>query len=229
MQPTNGKPYLQIQNFKAQGMPQAIDFELNQKDICMISGVSGSGKSQFFKALADLIEHQGQAQLIQQTMEQCTPDYWRSQVMYFPAETAWWDDQVALHFDTLPTTDMLQRIGLKADLLNANPDSLSSGEKQRLALLRGLQYQPKVLLLDEITANLDPESEQLVEKMLLNYIQHHQIAVVWITNKSQQTARLANKVMTFTETAISTRTVFQNETQESTEHLNAQQPNGANQ
>lgn len=207
MQADKAEPYLSIQNLKAKGMPQAVGCQLNKKDICMVSGVSGSGKSQFFKALADLIEHQGQVQLLQQAMKECSPEVWRSQVMYFAAETAWWDDQVALHFDTLPTTDMLQRIGLNADLLNANPDALSSGEKQRLALLRGLQYQPKVLLLDEITANLDPKSEQMVEQMVSNYVQHHQACAFWISHNPQQTARMANQTMIFTETAITIQTV----------------------
>jgi len=202
MPSTDANPYLKIQNFKALGMPQEIDFELNQNEVCMVSGVSGSGKSQFFKALADLIEHQGQVQLIQQTMALCSPEAWRAQVMYFSAETAWWDDQVSLHFDTLPSAETLKEIGLNTSLLESNPDSLSSGEKQRLALLRGLQYQPKVLLLDEITANLDPKSEQMVEKMVMDYIQQYQAAVLWISHDSEQTERMAHYTMVFTETDI---------------------------
>jgi len=207
LQSDHENAYLSVQNFKAQGMPKAVSFELSQKDICMVSGVSGSGKSQFFKALADLIEHQGQVQLLQQTMEECSPEIWRSQVMYFSAETAWWDDQVALHFDILPTTEMLQKIGLNANLLNANPDALSSGEKQRLALLRGLQYQPKVLLLDEITANLDPKSEQMVEQMVADYVQQNHASVLWISHNPAQTSRMANQTMVFTETDIYIQTL----------------------
>ncbi len=51
---------------------------------------------------------------------------------------------------------LLERIGLK-DKANAKPRELSGGQKQRVAITRALMMQPKVLLLDEITASLDPE------------------------------------------------------------------------
>ncbi|WP_321325848.1 ABC transporter ATP-binding protein [Thiomicrorhabdus sp.] len=197
--PVDTNLFLTIENLKAKGMSAAIDLQLNAKDICMVSGPSGSGKSQFFKALADLIEHSGKVQLEQQILEQTSPEIWRVQVMYFSAETAWWDDVVATHFDTPPKEQQLAKIGLDTIMLNANPDSLSSGEKQRFALLRGLQYQPKVLLLDEITANLDPSSEYLVETMVKEYVQQNHAIALWISHDPEQTKRMATKTLTFTK------------------------------
>jgi len=81
-------------------------------------------------------------------------------------------------------------VGLKVDILEQNPDNLSSGEKQRLALLRGLQYEPKVLLLDEITANLDPKSARLVENLVTDYIAKHTAAALWISHDEEQQERL---------------------------------------
>jgi polar amino acid transport system ATP-binding protein len=52
--------------------------------------------------------------------------------------------------------ELLDRIGLK-DKTNAFPDSLSGGQQQRVAIVRALAMDPQVLLLDEITAALDPE------------------------------------------------------------------------
>lgn len=195
-------PFFEIKNFKAKGMPEAIDLLLEPKDICMVSGVSGSGKSQFFKALADLIEYQGTAQLQQQSLEKTCPETWRAQVMYFPAETAWWEDVMALHFETEPNIETLEKIGLTQDLLQSNPDALSSGEKQRFALLRGLQYAPKILLLDEITANLDPKSEELVEAMITQYVQQNQTAALWISHDPDQTQRMATNTLVFSENQV---------------------------
>lgn len=193
----NEKCFFTIENLQAAGMSVAIDLQLNAQDICMVSGPSGSGKSQFFKALADLIEHSGKVQLGQQILEQTCPENWRVQVMYFSAETAWWDDVVATHFETLPNAQQLEKIGLDTAMLNTNPDSLSSGEKQRFALLRGLQYQPKVLLLDEITANLDPSSEYLVETMVKEYVQQNHAIALWISHDPKQIQRMATKTLTF--------------------------------
>ena len=101
------------------------------------------------------------------------------------------------HFEVQPEKGLLQEVGLESDILNANPDTLSSGEKQRLALLRGLQYQPKILLLDEITANLDPESEASVEKYVQHYVEKNQAAAIWISHDPGQIERMASKKLVF--------------------------------
>ena len=196
------QPFFQACDVKAKGMKYSIELQLDVQEVCMISGVSGSGKSQFLKALADLIQHEGEVRLEQQTLSKVCPEDWRKQVMYFAAETAWWQDTVSAHFEEQPSDDALQEIGLQSNVLQSNPDNLSSGQKQRLALLRGLQYCPKVLLLDEITANLDPESEQLVEQMVQDYLQNRQAAALWISHNPEQAERLSTRQLVFEHEAV---------------------------
>jgi ABC-type iron transport system FetAB ATPase subunit len=70
---------------------------------------------------------------------------------------------------------------------------LSSGEKQRLALLRLLANQPRVLLLDEPTANLDPENTRRVEAVIREYCRERAAAVVWVSHDREQAARVADR------------------------------------
>lgn len=200
---------LQIRGLLTTGMLKPVDLTIQAGHLWMLSGVSGTGKSQLLKGIADLIEHSGQAWLNGQAQTEVCADQWRQQVMYFSAETAWWKELVAEHFETLPTAEQLHALGLNESFLQKNPDSLSSGEKQRLALLRGLSYKPKVLLLDEITANLDEASTLQVEAFLQQYIQvsspaavhsesqqpcHESAAraIVWVSHDSQQRQRLSS-------------------------------------
>lgn len=194
---------LKVKQLLAQGMKTAIDLQLKAHDICMLSGTSGSGKSQFLKAIADLIEQDGEVLLAGKNMQEIAAPTWRQQVMYFSAETAWWSDVVSEHFNALPNKEQLKKVALSVDILSVNPDTLSSGEKQRLALLRGLQYAPKVLLLDEITANLDPTSEKLVEDLVKAYIQEHSAAAIWISHDPEQSQRLQTQSLVFQAGAVS--------------------------
>lgn len=58
--------------------------------------------------------------------------------------------------------DVLHRLQLPADILNAKSSRISGGEKQRIALARGLLLDKTVYLLDEVTSALDSESKQAV-------------------------------------------------------------------
>ena len=60
---------------------------------------------------------------------------------------------------------LLEKIGL-ADLANDYPSNLSGGEMRRVSIVRAMINQPKVLLADEPTSNLDPENAHKVMKML---------------------------------------------------------------
>ena len=183
---------LKISNLQAAGMQKPISWQLNAGELWLLYGPSGTGKSQLLKAVADLINSEGEVSLLDRPVDSMPAPVWRRQVMYFSAETAWWLETVAEHFVKLPSSAQLAEIGLNEAILEQHPDQLSSGEKQRLALLRGLAFAPKVLLLDEISANLDPESTLQVETLLQTYLQAEpERAAIWISHDEAQRERLA--------------------------------------
>ena len=69
----------------------------------------------------------------------------------------------------------------------------SGGERQRVALLRMLANQPRVLLLDEPTANLDQDNVARVEKLVAAYMADQSAGVLWVSHDPRQTTRVARR------------------------------------
>ena len=98
-------------------------------------------------------------------------DQWRRSVRYVAAEPAWWTDTPRPAFPSNPAASvridrLLRALGLDAALLDRPIAQLSTGERQRLALARALSDEPRVLLLDEPCASLDPTSAAMVEELI---------------------------------------------------------------
>jgi len=90
---------------------------------------------------------------------------------------------------------LLDRFGLAARLHHA-PDALSGGEQQRVAVARALVGDPRVLLADEPTGNLDPRTAEVLFEELHGVARERGIAILWATHnevlarRSDRTLRL---------------------------------------
>jgi ABC-type iron transport system FetAB ATPase subunit len=157
-----------------------------------ISGPSGTGKSQLLRAIADLDPHHGEVRLSGMSADSIVPSEWRRQVGLLPPESSWWLPRVADHFHT-PSPLPLAEVGLADAILGQPVARLSSGEKQRLALLRLLANKPRVLLLDEPTANLDPQNTRRVEAVIAAYRESRGAAVIWVSHDREQAARVCDR------------------------------------
>jgi ABC-type bacteriocin/lantibiotic exporter with double-glycine peptidase domain len=167
---------------------QHVHLTLGPGQCVGLTGASGSGKSLFLRALADLDPHEGDMFLDGVAAEQIPAPQWRRQVGLLPAESAWWHDAVGPHFDHVPRP-WLGELGFDAGVMDWQVGRLSSGERQRLALLRLLIQKPRVLLLDEPTANLDRRNIQCVESVLSRYRRQHTVMMIWVSHDPEQLQR----------------------------------------
>ena len=183
----------EVSQLSAQGLG-AISFSLAAGELVCLSGPSGSGKTLLLRALADLDVSHGQVRLSGTERQQIAPTQWRRQVAFLPAESRWWAPLVGDHFADGQQT-VLERLGFAAEVRDWEVERLSSGERQRLALARLLANRPRVLLLDEPTANLDPLSTQKVEQLVLDYLQENTAACLWVTHDAAQRERIAGRCL----------------------------------
>jgi ABC-type multidrug transport system ATPase subunit len=157
-----------------------------------IEGPSGSGKTRLLRAIADLDAADGYVFLDGFERREMTPEEWRRKVRYVAAEPGWWAPTARDHLRSSARVErMVEGLGLTNALLDRPVAELSTGERQRLALIRALADEARVLLLDEPTASLDPQSAAVVEE-LIRFECLSGRSVVLVSHNADQVARLAH-------------------------------------
>ena len=81
------------------------------------------------------------------------------------------------------------------DFLNKKTGELSSGQKNRISLAKALINDPEILLLDEPTASLDPETGDYIRSFIENYCSNKKISILLASHNMNEVERLCNKIM----------------------------------
>ncbi|MBX3620099.1 MAG: ABC transporter ATP-binding protein [Rhizobacter sp.] len=100
---------------------------------------------------------------------------------------------------------LLDAVGLHG-LGERLPQTLSGGQLQRVALARALVHRPQLILADEPTGNLDPDTAERMMGLLVDQVREHRAACVLVTHSHHAAAR-ADRVLTLRNDGISPRFV----------------------
>jgi putative ABC transport system ATP-binding protein len=187
-----------------------ICFELHAGDRLAIIGPSGAGKTVLLRALAmlDPVE-EGTIRLRGRAIaHEAIPTY-RSEVAYLHQRPALLDGSVATNlehpyslevhrtkrFDRDRIVDLLGELRRDEAFLDRSSRDLSGGEAQIVALLRAIQLDPAVLLLDEPTASLDPGAARAIEGLIGRWLEEDSggRAVVWVSHDMEQARRVSTR------------------------------------
>ena len=177
--------------------------------LTLIVGPSGSGKTTLLDLIVGLREPQAGRILIDGVpLPELDLRDWRRQIGYVPQESVMVDESVA-HNLTLGEDIPEERVreALRAadalEFVDAMPEGLgtrvgqggsrlSGGQRQRLAIARALIHQPRLLILDEATSNLDPEAQEAIVETVSHL--KSQLAVLVVAHQEKM-VRVADQVL----------------------------------
>ncbi|PSN16850.1 ABC transporter [filamentous cyanobacterium CCT1] len=201
---------------------RGVSFDLFSGDCLGLVAPSGAGKTLLMRnlVLLDPIQ-QGAVKFAGKNPSEWGVSAYRSRVMYVPQRAVSIENAArnALEgtvqdnlmqvfelgvyrqrqFDPHIIQTWLGQLGRGAEFLNLQGARLSGGEAQILALLRALQLNPQVLLLDEPTASLDAATTTRVEALLLDWLRHPHRACLMTSHDAEQIHRFTQRQLNLGE------------------------------
>ena len=191
---------------------RGANLEIGSAEVIALMGRSGSGKTTLLQ-VAGLLTNptSGQVLLMGQDVSQAddnTRTLWRRGTIGFvyqfhhllPEFTAeenvampLWIEGVSKQEALAQARVLLEDLGI-ADRANHRPSQLSGGEQQRVSIARALANNPKLLLADEPTGNLDDASAQIVFEMLMKVVAARGMAALIATHNLELAAKVHRTV-----------------------------------
>ena len=182
---------LRVDYLAVPGLP-TLTFEVAAGECLAVEGPSGSGKTRILRAIADLDPVGGYVLLEGVERGEMSGPEWRRRVRFASAEPAWWAATPREHFPPSAKFErLLSALALEPSHLDRPLAELSTGERQRLGLMRALADEPRVLLLDEPTSALDATTAALAEELIKFQLLAERI-VLLVSHDAAQIERLAH-------------------------------------
>lgn len=199
---------LQIKNMtKKFGSVTAIDslsLRLEASNIIVIVGVNGSGKTTLLRLLAGLEEPDFGSIIINNSVKKINELRQLSTLVFQKTtmfnRTVFSNLEFGLKIRGYEKDTIKKKISEALDIVglegfeNRNAKKISGGEQQRVALARAFLLEPKILLLDEPTSNLDVNSAKIIEKVLQERKKSDNI-IVLSTHNLYQAKRLGDEIV----------------------------------
>jgi putative ABC transport system ATP-binding protein len=189
---------------------RGVSLKINSNESVAIVGKSGSGKTSLIMLIAGLecpnsgkIIFEGED--ISQYSEDRLADIRKRKIgivfqsfYLIPNYTALENVSLVLEINKVldakkKSMELLEQLGLK-DRINHFPSQLSGGEQQRVAIARSIVLNPKLILADEPSGNLDSENSKLIMSLLFKYCKQNGSSLVLVTH-DQMLAKECDRII----------------------------------
>ena len=186
-----------------------INYEFNEGKVYAIKGKSGSGKTTLLSLLSGLeTNYGGNITYNGKNLKKQDLDKYRSSDIgiifqsynLLPHLTAMENIILSMDISNVDVTDksekaieLMKSVGLKESQKDRRVLKLSGGEQQRVAIARSLSYNPRMILADEPTGNLDKETENEILKIFKNLAKKNNKCVIIVTH-SENVCKNADKI-----------------------------------
>lgn len=199
-------------SYGQQTVLKGLSLQLNHSEIVAITGPSGCGKTTLLNLIAGLDQSDRgtiffDGQNISQLSEQQRTLLRRQSIGFIfqffnliptltVLENCLLPIELNKHLDKQKRTSIVDKqlcdAGL-ADKRQSYPEQLSGGEQQRVAIIRALAHQPKLVLADEPTGNLDQDTADAMGDFLCKHVKNNQCSLLMVTH-SLSMARKADRI-----------------------------------
>ena len=191
----------------------SVNLSLNENEIVYIIGKTGTGKSSLLKMLyGEILLTEGEGTVVGfdlRTLKKSDIPMLRRKIgivfqdfqlltdrnvgdnLRFVLKATGWTDKPAIE---QRISDVLAIVNLESKI-NTMPHALSGGEQQRITIARALLNQPALILADEPTGNLDPETSEEIMRVLMAIAQEQKTAVLMATHDMSLVEKFPHRVM----------------------------------
>lgn len=188
-------------SFSEKNVLKDVSFSLQSKEIVGLIGESGSGKSTIAEIVMG-IQQPTSGQVVWAEKATCQYVYQNPERSFNPF---WTIEESLLEPFVLKKMDrteaikqvrrLLEKVELPERLLQHFPHECSGGQKQRAAIARALSCSPSLLIADEITSALDPDTEVTIIKLLKSLQEEEEMSILYITHRISSMDQFADRLL----------------------------------
>ncbi|MFF3025005.1 ATP-binding cassette domain-containing protein [Gottfriedia sp. NPDC057948] len=186
-----------------------INFQTNKGEIFCLIGTSGAGKTTLLRTLNRLQSiSKGEIHLNGQSIYKMTPQSLRKSAVMILQTPSLFEGTVEDNIlfgvklnGSYDKTDsktvaksLLEKVGLETKLLDRNASTLSIGQQQRVSIARAIAMKPSILLCDEITSALDPQSTLHIQELLVTLNREENLTIILVTHNMDLVQQIADRV-----------------------------------